>query len=699
MRKLYNRDKKEPSKFNRKMQKKLAVLFLVIMLALIGLTVRLSYINVESGDKYTKQVLSQQQYDSQSIPFRRGNITDVKGTVLATSEKVYNVILDCNVLTTKEDYVQPTITALTSCFDLNESDLRSILSEKPDSRYIILLKKLSYEEIQPFIDMQNEIDEATNSKKNPNIKGVWFEDEYTRTYPYSSLASSLLGFTVSGNVGNWGIEQYYNDELNGVDGREYGYLNDDSELERTVKAATDGNTIVSTIDANIQGIVEKYIAAFNEEHRGEFREDEDGSTNTSVIIANPNDGSIIAMASSANNYDLNNPRDLSSRFTDEEIQAMDDETKINNLNQIWKNSTITDTFEPGSTAKTMTVASALDSGKITGNESYDCVGLLEIGGWKIKCSNKYGHGATTVKQAIMKSCNVALMHIAEAEGAETFSEYQNIFNLGKKTGIDLPGEASGILHSVDDMGPTDLATNSFGQNFTVTMVQMVSAFSSIINGGYYYKPRIASKIIDSNGATVSKIDSVLLKQTISKTTSDKLKDYLFATVCDQAGGGTGWHARVEGYEMGGKTGTAEKVSDEEGVIRDKKNYVVSFIGYVPQDAPQIVIYTVINEPNVEDQARSTYAQELTKSILEEVLPYMNIFPTGEVESTDETQDAEAQTTETQTVDSQDTTNSTEDTQNTEETTSTTSEDTTADDDVLLPYSLGNSTDDTPVEDN
>ncbi|WP_099468542.1 peptidoglycan D,D-transpeptidase FtsI family protein [Konateibacter massiliensis] len=613
------REKKEPRKFNRKMQTKLAVLFIVIMLALVGLCARLTYINVKSGDKYTKQVLSQQRYDSQTIPFRRGDIVDAKGTVLATSEKVYNVILDPAVINSNEKYLEPTIAALVNSFGLSETDLRTILTEKPKSSYVVLLKQLSYEEIQPFVQLQNEVDEKDN-KVNPYIKGVWFEDEYLRTYPYGSLASSVIGFTVSGNVGNWGIEQYYNEDLNGTDGREYGYLNDDSELERTIKAATDGHTIVSTIDATVQGIVEQHIADFNEQYKGKYRVDDDGSTNTSVIIANPNDGSIIAMASSANQYDLNNPRDLSGYYTEEEIEAMDDDTKLENLNKIWRNYTISDTYEPGSTAKPLTVASAIESGKITGNEVYQCNGYLEVGGWKIKCTGV--HGNITVEQAIMKSCNVALMQIAKAEGTEIFTRYQGIFNLGKKTGIDLPGEGSGILYSYEDMGVTDLATNSFGQNFNVTMIQMVSAFSSVINGGYYYKPHVVSKILDSNGAVLSTVEPVLLKQTISKATSDKSKQFLFSTVSTEAG--TGRYAKVAGYEMGGKTGTAEKAN------RDKENYLISFIGYVPQDNPQVVIYVTIDEPNVEDQAHSQMAQEVAKGILEEILPYLNIFPTQDV---------------------------------------------------------------------
>lgn len=648
---------RKPRKFTKKMRKKLAILFGIILLALIGLNVRLAYINVKDGDKYTKQVLSQRSYDSTTLPFRRGDIIDANGTVLATSEKVYNVVMDCKVINSNEKYVTPTINALTTCFGLSESELRGHLIDTPKASYIVLAKQLTYEEIQPFVEMQND------KENNPYIKGIWFEEEYLRKYPYSSLASSVLGFTVSGNVGNWGIEQEYNEELNGIDGKSYGYLNEDAELERTIKPATDGNTIVSTIDVTIQKIVEKHINAFNETYAGNYREDEDGSTNTAVVVANPQDGSILAMASSANMYDLNNPRDLSKYYSEEEIAGMDEDTKLENLNQIWKNSCITDTFEPGSTIKPITIASGIDSGVITGNEVYDCGSYLEVGGWKIRCVSRYGHGPTSIQQSIMKSCNVVLMQVGLKMGSSLMSKYQKIFGLGKKTGVDLPGEASGILYQEEKMDSSTIATNSFGQNLNVTMVQMVSAFSSLINGGYYYKPHVVSKIVDSNGATVETIDSVLLKQTISNETSEKVKQYLYATVCGtETEGATGRYAHVDGYSMGGKTGTAEKAG------RDKENYVISFLGYAPQDNPQVVVYVVIDEPNVEDQAHSQMAQEVAKDIFTEILPYMNIFPTEEkTEEVESTESVDEKENEESTVDTEKTTVSEENTPSEEET--------------------------------
>lgn len=615
------RKKKERKKFLLRMQKKLIVLFIFVMLALVGLTVRILYINVVSGDKYEKQVLLQQRYDSKVIPYRRGDIIDSKGTILATSKDVYNIILDCKVINSDKDYKSATIKALTSCFeDITEEEIEKYLKEKSTSQYMVIRKQLPYETISKFVDLQND------KKKGKNVEGVWFEKEYLRYYPLNTVASNLLGFTSAGNVGNGGIEGEYSGYLNGENGREYGYLNGDNDLERTIKAATDGDTVVTTIDVNIQTIVEQKIAAFNEAHKDEAR-DGAGSSNTAVIVMNPNTGEILAMADSSS-YDLNNPRDLSSYYTEDQIAAMSEEETYDALNKIWRNYCITDTFEPGSTIKPFTVATGLDVGALTGDETYFCDGSENIGGHNIKCSNRTGHGVLTVEQALMVSCNDALMQMVRTIGKENFCKYQGVFNFGIKTNIDLPGEArtSKLLYNADNIGEADLATNSFGQNFNVTMVQVISAFSSIVNGGYYYKPHVVDKIIDENNATVKVNGSIVQKQTISTDTSDKIKEYLYKTVSE----GTGKTAKVNGYSMGGKTGTAEKYPRAHG------KYLVSFIGCVPAKDPEVAIYAIIDEPNVEVQSQSTYAQQLAKDILTEILPYMNIYPDEELVQTEET---------------------------------------------------------------
>lgn len=603
-------------KFPKRMQKKLIVMFSVIAVLLTGLIGRLMYIEYTSGDKYEKIVLSQQEYDSQTIPYQRGDIVDSKGTVLATSIAVYNVILDCSVMTSKEEYIEPTIQALASCFeDLDSSTLYGYAKDQKDSRYIVLKKKASYEEIQPFVEMQEAADEK-GKKLNPNIKGVWFEKEYQREYPYGALASSIVGFTASGNVGVNGLEQYYNETLNGVDGREYGYLNTDNNFEKTIKAAKNGNTVVSTIDSHIQSVVEQKIADFNEAYTGNFREGEPGASHVGVLIMNPNNGDVLAMANYPN-YDLSNPRDLSAYYTQEEIDAMDEDTQMDALNKIWQNFCTTYTYEPGSTAKPFTVAAGLETGKVSTGDSFYCDGYEHVGGHDIHCVNRSGHGMETLEQTLMNSCNDAMMQISYRLGSDIFTKYQQIFGFGQRTGIDLPGEArtDSLIYMADNMGPVDLATNAFGQNFNTTMIQLATAYCSLVNGGSLYQPHVVKRITDEAGNTISEVSPTLLRETVSKSTSDALKQYMYSTVT----GGTAVTAKVDGYSMGGKTGTAQKAG------RDGVNYLVSFIGFAPVENPQLVIYCVVDEPNVAEQFHSTYAQNIVREILEEVLPYMNIY--------------------------------------------------------------------------
>lgn len=630
---MKKKDKYIPNKFTAKMQKKLVVLFLMVLLAFVGLSARLIMINKESGEKYKKQVLSQQRYDSTTIPYRRGDIVDANGTKLAVSEKVYNVILDTDQMLASEDNVEPTIRALVSCFGVDEGAVRKYVTDNPTSKYYILKKQLTHDEISGFLDLQ------ADTENNPNIKGVWFEEEYRRTYPNGTMASDVIGFTGKNNVGTYGLEQYYDSVLNGINGRTYGYLNENSDLERTTRAAVDGNTIVSTLDANIQSIAERCIREFNEEYKDAVREGY-GSKSTGCIIMNPNNGEILAMVNFPN-YDLNNPMDETKLLglnyvddkgvisdeviTEESLEAMTDEEVSANLNALWKNLCITNTYEAGSVSKPFTTAAGIESGKLTGNETYQCNGFLEVGDYKIRCHNRYGDGLVTVAQALERSCNVALMYEGMAIGKDIFLQFQHTFNFGLKTNIDLAGEArtAALIHTEKTMGPTELATCTFGQGFNVTMIQMAAAFSSLINGGYYYEPHMVSKIVNSDGATVRTIEPRVLKQTISNSTSDKIVEYCNTVVTGEFG--TGKKAKPAGYTVGGKTGTAEKLP------RGNKKYVVSFMGYAPAEDPQVLVYVVIDEPNMVMQDTGTrYAATLTKDILTEVLPYMNIFMTEEL---------------------------------------------------------------------
>ncbi len=629
---------KKKQKFLIRMQKKLLWLYALIVFAFTILIVRLALIVRDDGTEYQKQVLSQQRYDSTTLPFRRGDIVDAKGTKLAVSEKVYNLIIDANVMLDREDYLEPTLQALGEYFpDLDMTAIREYVVTHPESSWYVPLKQLSFEEISGF---------QTAQVENSKIKGVFFEAEYKRVYPNNSLASDVVGFVRSDNQGMYGLEEYYNDTLNGTTGREYGYLNDDATLERTVKPAVDGNNIHSTIDVNIQSIIEKYLKKFNEQYK-DNEHSGNAAENVGCIIMEVDTGEILGMASYPN-YDLNNTRDpqalLGSRMveqvtnangyyiiqktdtyiTQETLDTMTEDQLYLNLNNLWKNYCISSTYEPGSTAKPFTVAAALDFGAITGNEHYNCTGYLEVGGHKIGChSISYGgDGDVSVQGAVAQSCNVALMKIGEALGKEKFAESQEIFNFGLKTNVDLAGEArtDTLLFPVEKMGAADLATNSFGQNFNTTMIQMITGFCSLINGGYYYEPHMVNKITNSNGATVENIEPRVLKQTVSEETSELIRQYCNAVVSE----GTGKTARPAGYMIGGKTGTAETLP------RDNGEYVVSFMGYAPADNPQIAIYVVVDRPNVADQDDAKLATRIVRSILTEVLPYLNIYMTEEL---------------------------------------------------------------------
>ncbi len=638
---------KKRNKFSIKMQKKLVVLFGLVLLAFTGLSIRLIWLTRENGTRYQKQVLAQQQYDSITLPYRRGDIVDAKGTKLATSEKVYNLVIDAKVMNTelngKTPYLEPTLEALGQYFDLDMTAIREYVATHKEASWYVPLKRLTYDEISGFQQAKSD---------NSNIKGVWFEEEYKRVYPYGSLAADTIGFTSTDNQGSYGLEEYYNSVLNGINGREYGYLNDDLNLERTVKAAVDGSSVHSTIDANVQMIVEKYLAKFMEEFKDNYKPG-NGAENVGCIIQWVNTGEILAMAS-VPTYDLNNVRDpqalLGSMMVEKVdtangyyeikkngtvidqtvLDAMSEDDLYLNLNNLWKNYCITGTYEPGSVAKPFTVAMALEKGDITPNSTFECSGYMEIGGYKIRCHNG-AEGTMTLEKAVAKSCNVTMMKIAQLVGADDFCEYQRVFNFGLKTNVDLAGEArtASLVYSADQMGPTDLATNSFGQNFNVTMIQMITAFSSLINGGYYYEPHLVSKITNASGATVENIEPRILKQTVSEETSAYIRQYCNAVVTE----GTGKTARPAGYLIGGKTGTAETI-DQNTHKRSKDEHVVSFMGYAPADNPQIAIYVVVDRPNVSHQGDAKHATRLVRSILTEVLPYLNIFMTEELSDTE-----------------------------------------------------------------
>lgn len=597
-------------RFTPKMQRKLAMLFMGIGLAFITLIVRLIVINQRDGASYSRIVLNQQQYNSRTVDFKRGDILDRNGTVLATSQLVYDVILDPKSLLEHQEKVDPTIAFLKEMAEVEPETVKAVLSTSPNSQYKVIKKGLTY-------DQAKEFEKAYNDEKgHPNLEGLRLEERYQRTYPYDTLACDVIGFASGDNRGSCGLEASYNKTLNGINGRTFGYAGNEISDYMVSKDPVDGSSIVTTLDVNLQSIVEKHIKSFNSllETEGEDGK-KAGSLNTAVIIMNPNNGEILAEASYPT-FNLNKPDDLSAFYTEEQLKEMDDEQKNQFMNQLWNNFCVSGTYEPGSTVKPFTVAAGLESGAVKGDETYECLGALQVDEHLIHCHNRGGHGTLNVEEAVAQSCNVSLMHMAEAIGPEYFSKYQHIFGFGEYTNIDLPGEGdtSGLLYAAKDMKASDLATNSFGQNFNVTMTQMTAGFASLINGGNYYRPHVVKEIRDSNDNLRESTEQMVEKKTVSKATSDKIREYTEAVVEY----GTGTNAQIEGYSIGGKTGTAEKLP------RGNGNYIISFIGYAPIDNPQVLIYVLIDEPNVGSQENSALVTGLAHDIMEEAFPYLNI---------------------------------------------------------------------------
>lgn len=671
--------RKVPRRLTTEMRGKLIIVFLVIIFLFLLLVGHLIYWTVKKGDQYKTIVLGQQNHASSIIAYERGKIFDRNGNILATNEKIYTLILepknilDKNKNKNNNETFEATVDALCKYFDFDEKDLKKTIQGSPDSYYVVYKKNLTYDDVEAFKEFLAKADlswdENTPAREKAEIEearkitGVMFEEGYKRVYPYDSLACRVLGFTSSGNKGNWGIEQYYDDTLNGTNGRSYYYFNQELTQEQTVKEAENGNSVVSTIDMQIQQIIEEKIAEFDKEI---------GSKMTSVLVMNPQNGEILGMASS-NPYNLNDPMDesqLLKLFSQSEIDEMktyteklevekkeedtstetgvdfskketteeetsteegeetteaeeeeDKKTIYDGFYELWRNSIISDTYEPGSTYKPFTVSAGLENGTLTGEEAYYCTGSLTVGKRNIGCSHV--HENINLKNAVAKSCNVAMMNIAFNEGAESFYQYQNLFGFGRKTGIDLPGEAdtsSLVYNATTCENSATLATNAFGQNFNCTMIQMASGFASLINGGYYYKPRVVKQVQNDSGDVVEEIGAEVLRETISEETSETIRSYLEETVKS----GTGTKAQIPGYSIGGKTGTAEKIP------RNKEDYYISFMGFAPVDNPQLLIYVTIDEPNVDNQANAALAVSLEKECMEEILKICGIEPTEEL---------------------------------------------------------------------
>lgn len=558
-------------------------------------------INQEDGDRYKKEVLSQQSYTNSVLNFQRGDIKDRNNTTLAVSVRKYNLILEPRTLLTNDAKRATTLKEISVFFHVDIRVLESVIEKKPKSMYehIEELKELPTKQVEKFKKMM---------KKNEEIIGVWFEETYTRNYPQKTVGASIIGFTASENKGTYGVEEQYNSVLNGTPGREYGYFDSNMNLQRTIKPAKDGNSVVLTIDANVQKIVEEQIA--------DFQKNDVGAKNVAVMIMNPKNGEVLAMASNSS-FDLNDPQNLSSMYTEAQIASMKDNEKNDALLSMWSNYCIGSAYEPGSTFKPFTIAAALDENLVSNKSTFECKGVNVVADRRIHCNNRSGHGYLDLQHAMMESCNAALMTIGTKLGRNNFSKYNKLYGFGQRTGIDLPGETSGLIHDKEGLNPVELATSSFGQTQTVTMVQMLGGFASLVNGGNYYQPHVVKEIQNNSGDTIETIDPIVVKKTTSEDTSAKIRQYLKATVES----GTASPAQIKGYSIGGKTGTAEKRPVSE------KNYLVSFIGCVPAEQPELVYYVIVDEPKVKDQAHSTYATQFSSKVMQKVLPFLGQYAT------------------------------------------------------------------------
>ena len=588
----------KPKRFSRKMCITVFLVFCVCLFTFGVLLFKIYRINSKDGDRYRKEALSQQSYTNTVLNYQRGDVKDRNNTTLAVSVRKYDLVLEPRTLGKDEKKKQATVDAIAKTFGVASSVVEEVIQKKPNSMYehIDGLKELPAKKVDKF----------KKQIKKERLEGVWFEEVYKRNYPLKTVGASIIGFMNSNNQGTYGVEEQYNSVLNGTTGREYGYFDSNMNLQRTIKEAKDGNSVVLTIDANVQKIIEDEIA--------DFQKNGTGAKTIAMMVMNPKNGEILAMASNST-FDLNDPQNLASMYSEQKIAAMTDKEKNENLLSMWSNFCVGSAYEPGSTFKPFTIAAALDENIISGKSTFQCNGVKKVADREIHCSNRNGHGMLDLRHALMESCNAALMDIGLGLGRNKFSKYNKLYGFGQRTGVDLPGETSGLIHTKEELNPVELATSSFGQTQTVTMVQMLSGFSSLINGGNYYQPHLVKEIQNSNGDVVKTIDPVIVKRTTSEDTSSKLRSYLKSTVEE----GTAAPAQVKGYSIGGKTGTAEKRP------LSAKKYLVSFIGCEPAEDPEVAYYVIIDEPHVKDQAHSTYATEFSSKVMKRVLPFLGQY--------------------------------------------------------------------------
>lgn len=576
---------------------------------------RLVYLMGVKSDFYQQKAAEQQLYDTE-LSARRGEIYDRNGELLATSAQVWTVYVTPNSFKSIDDEAK--LNAVKSEIATN---LSAILGMDYNTVIENLNKNSSYVRIKKNVEKPaaDKIRQYIVDSSYKVGQYIGLEESSKRYYPNDSLASVALGFVGSDNQGLSGLELRYEDMLTGIPGRVVAAKDatgNDMPLSYEVEiAATPGNSLVTSLDSYIQSVCEKYLDQAIIDNKITER--------GAVICMNVNTGEILAMAVKGD-YNPNNPFQLSE--SDQAIvDALEGDERTAMLNKLrntqWRNKIVSDTYEPGSVFKVVTAAMALEEG-ITGlGNHYNCNGYIVVAGRRYNCHKRTGHGAETFTQAVQNSCNPVFITFGQQLGATTFSKYFEAFGLGEKTGIDLPGEALPSYHKLQNMGITELASSSFGQTFKVTPIQMVTAISAAVNGGYLVQPHIVNEIIDSNGNIVKSTDKTVKRQVISAETSNTIRTVMEAVV----DGGGGKNAYVPGYRIGGKTGTSQKVSEmlESG---ETGLYVASFCGVAPINDPEIALLVILDEPHGDAYYGGTIAAPVGGQILSEILPYMGIEP-------------------------------------------------------------------------
>ncbi|MBS4960057.1 MAG: PASTA domain-containing protein [Clostridiales bacterium] len=595
------------NKVEKRIRGRLTIVFFLLSFILCGLGGRVFYWKYCYGEEFETQAKSQQveRYDS-IIPPARGQIVDRNKQPLALSLTVYNVVLDPILLSEFEvEDQERTLNALSEALELNYSDLKWYITVDPATgklnrnNHWVYLKKSVDREIKEQLEAQD-------------VKGVFFEKATKRKYPLGTLAAHVIGF-IRGDA-KWGLEYSYDEEMTGVPGRSFVTYDGGTNAATQEIPAEDGDTVVTTIDYTIQQYAQEAV-----EEAMQYN-----PMYAAALVMDPNTAEIVAMASSPT-YDPNDPTNPVAGKDNAEFQKeweqKSDEEKIEYLNTVWKNFNITSTFEPGSIFKPLVVAAALEEGVITPETTFVCEGKKQVYDRQISCWYHAGHGVETVEDVLANSCNVGMMEIVEKLGATKFYEYQKDFGFGEKTGIDLPGEesAADLMYDLDQIGPVELATMSFGQSFNCTSIQILTAFASVINGGDLMRPYVVSQVMDMEGNIVKENKPEVVRKVVSQNTSDIIRTYLEATVDH----GTGKNAKIEGYAIGGKTGTAEQG------VRNKKDYTLSYISYFPVEDPQYICMVVIHLPKPYIDGVTT-PSPMIKHLMEKIINYKSIESSYEI---------------------------------------------------------------------